>query len=114
MATKKSAPKKATLKKATPKKATSPEASLHTKKTAPKKVKAKKTGTKKSTAKKAIPKEIVIPVDIEETPPPTGDCMCRQKRPHGKFFFFRLLQGRWVQSSTTSFSTKELCEKVNC
>ena len=113
MATKKSAPKKATLKKATPKKATSPEASSHTKKTAPKKVKAKKAGTKKSTSKKAIPKEIIISAEIDETPPP-GDCMCRQKRPHGKFFFFRLLQGRWVQSSTTSFSTKELCEKVNC
>jgi hypothetical protein len=98
MALKKSAAKKAAAKKIIPKKAAS-------KKKAAKKVKPK--------SKKAIPKEIIPKNVIEEVPPP-GDCKCKQKRPNGKFFCFRLFQGRWVQSSLIPFPTKELCEEVNC
>ena len=106
MAVKKPAVKKAAPKKVTPKKAVS-------KKTASKKVKSKKRVTIKTTSKKTIPKEIIFPDEIEETPF-SGDCMCRQKKPNGKFFCFRLIQGRWVQSSTTSFPNRELCEEFNC
>jgi hypothetical protein len=95
MALKKSAPKKASSKKAIPKKAP-----------------IKKTGPAKAKSKKAIPKGIPQNA-IEETSTP-GDCMCKQKRPNGQFFCFRLEQGRWVQSSAVSFPTRELCEEANC
>jgi hypothetical protein len=97
------APKKSAAKKGAVKKAISKKPAL--KKPAPGKVTAK--------SKKAIPKEIMPQSAIEETPP-SGDCMCRQKKPNGKFFSFRLVQGRWVQSSAVPFPTKELCEEVNC
>ncbi|MEP6927146.1 MAG: hypothetical protein ABI834_05890, partial [Ginsengibacter sp.] len=60
-----------------------------------------------------IPKKTIPPVPIEEVLV-SGDCMCKQKRVKGKFFCFRLVQGRWVQSSAVPFPTKELCEEVNC
>jgi len=93
MASKKSAQKKAAQKKAA------------SKKTAPEKVKTK--------SKKEIPKEIIPQSAIEETPV-FGDCMCKQKRPNGKYFCFRLVQGRWVQSSAVPFPTKEFCEEACC
>ncbi|MEP6948192.1 MAG: hypothetical protein ABI863_02910 [Ginsengibacter sp.] len=98
MAIKKSSPKKASPKKAIQKKAA-------LKKAAPVKAKTK--------PEKETQKEIIPASTIEETPAP-GDCMCRQKRPNGKFFSFSLVQGRWVQSSAVPFPTKELCEEANC
>lgn len=96
MATKKAAPKK-----------------IASKKTIPKKAASKKPTPKKTKPKKVILKEIVSVSAMVETPI-SGDCMCKQKKPNGKYFSFRLEQGRWVQSSAVPFSTKELCEEVNC
>ena len=73
----------------------------------------KKTAAKNTAAKKTIPEETIPQGTIEETPA-SGDCMCKQKRPNGKYFCFRLIQGRWVQSSAVPFPTKELCEEANC
>jgi len=100
MAQKKSPAKKTTAKKA-PKK-----------NSAPRKAKAK---TKKVRAKpeKAIPKEIV-PESVTEEILVSADCKCKQKKRNGKFFCFRLVQGRWIQSSAVPFPTKELCEEANC
>lgn len=98
MALKKSPPKKAAPKKAIPKKTAA-------KKTAPKKVKIK--------SKKTAAKKMILQSAIEETPT-SGDCMCKQKRPDGNYFCFRLEQGRWVQSSFIPFPTQELCEEANC
>ena len=98
MALKKAGPKKAAQKKSIPEKAAS-------KKTATKKVKTR--------TKKAIPKKTILPGEIAETPT-TGDCMCKQKRLNGKYFCFRLVQGRWVQSSAVPFPTQELCEEACC
>ena len=98
MASKKAATKKVTTKRSIPKKAAS-------KKPVP--------GKGKTKSKKEIPKEIIPKSPIEETPI-SGDCMCKQKRPNGKYFCFRLVQGRWVQSSAVPFPTQELCEEVNC
>jgi hypothetical protein len=64
-------------------------------------------------SEKTVPKEITPQSKIEETPT-SGDCMCKQKRSGGKFFCFKLVQGRWVQFSAVPFPTKELCEEVNC
>ena len=75
------------------------------KKTVPKKT--------KKTSKKTIPKKTISLNAIEEAPI-SGDCKCKQKRPNGKFFCFRLEQGRWVQSSFVPFPTQELCEEANC
>jgi len=111
MAVKKSAAKKTTTKKAVAKK-TAPKKAA-SKKTAGKGAKSKKNKVAKKVSKKIMPKEIIFPDEVEETPV-SGDCMCRQKRPNGKFFCFRLVQGRWVQSSNTSFPTQELCEEFNC
>jgi hypothetical protein len=106
MATKKSATKKAATKKSVPAKAVS-------KKAAPKPVKTKKSETKKTRSKKAITKKNILRSAIEETPA-SADCMCMQKRPNGKFYSFRLEQGRWVQSSGIPFPTKEVCEDACC
>jgi hypothetical protein len=89
------------------------------KKPAPKKNSAKKPGLKKKAvakaAKKAIKsKKVPKAKPLGDEAPPTGDCMCRQKRPNGKFYAFSLVQGRWIQSSAVPFPTKELCEEVNC
>ncbi|MEO8763658.1 MAG: hypothetical protein ABI416_05195 [Ginsengibacter sp.] len=90
-----------------------------TAKKAAKKAFSKKPASKKTKSKKikthpgnSIPKEIPPP-ETEETPTDT-DCMCKQKRPNGKFFNFKLVQGRWIQASAIPFPTKELCEEVNC
>jgi hypothetical protein len=98
MALKKSVPKKASSKKGIPKKAS---------------IKNPTPAKAKTKSKKAIPKEIV-PQRVIEGPPTTGDCMCKQKKPNGNFFCFRLIQGRWVQSSAVAFPTRELCEEANC
>ena len=68
---------------------------------------------KETDSEKQVPTEIIPKSEIEETPT-TGDCMCKQKKPNGKFFCFKLVQGRWVQSSAVPFPTKGLCEEVNC
>jgi hypothetical protein len=91
MATKKIAPKRAASKKSIP----------------------KKNASKKTKSKEAIPKTIIPQSATEETPA-SGDCMCKQKRPNGKYFCFRLVQGRWVQSSAVPFPTQELCEEACC
>ena len=76
--------------------------------------------SKKSAPKKTAPgsgKEIpeeTTPQSPGEEAPASGDCMCKQKKPNGKFFCFRLVQGRWVQSSAVPFPTKELCEEACC
>lgn len=116
MAAKKSSPKKVSSKKASAKKTV-------TKKTKAKQSVPQKAALKKILkAKKIAPKKIIperdlteiVPPDATEEFPTTGDCMCRQKKPNGKFFCFKLIQGRWVQSSVIPFPTKELCEEVNC
>lgn len=106
MAVKKTAPKKAAPKKSILKKA-------GPKKTALKKVKPGKASTLKTKPGRANPKEIIPQIAMEETPA-SGDCMCKQKRPDGQYYCFRLEQGRWVQSSGVPFPTQELCEEANC
>lgn len=78
------------------------------KKTSAKKASAKKTSPKKKSAKKVIPKPVT-----SAAPKSTG-CKCKQKKPNGKFFCFRMVQGRWVQSSLIPFATKEACEEAMC
>lgn len=106
MSSKKTAPKKIRPKKVIQKKDS-------VKKAAPKKVTAKKSGTKKTKPEKKIPKLIISESAIEQTPT-TEDCLCKQKRRNGQYFYFTLVQGRWVQSSAIPFPTKELCEEANC
>jgi len=79
----------------------------------PDKVSQDETVPKEADSEKEVPKEIIPQSEIEETLT-SGDCMCKQKKPGGKFFCFKLVQGRWVQSSAVPFPTKELCEEVNC
>ena len=104
MATKKSASKKSASKKAVGKKSSRSKGA--TKKSASKKSRPKKT---KAKVKKAVLK-IIMPNDI----PDDVDCMCMQKRPNGKFYNFRLQEGRWVQASAIPFPTKEICEDACC
>jgi hypothetical protein len=86
---------------------------MATKKSAPKKSVPKKAASKKIKTKKASPKKAVFPGDTDEDQT-KGDCKCKQKRPNGSFFCFRLEQGRWVQASAVPFPTRELCEEANC
>jgi hypothetical protein len=104
MATKKSASKKSVSKKAAGKK--SSQSMATTKKSAAKKSRPNKT---KAKVKKAVLK-IIMPTDI----PDAVNCMCMQKRPNGKFYNFRLQEGRWVQASAIPFPTKEICEDACC
>ncbi|MEP6595887.1 MAG: hypothetical protein ABJA71_08060 [Ginsengibacter sp.] len=87
------------------------------KKTIAKKSAAKKS-TGKKTTKKAAPKKNALKRSAAEPPTPEApvktDCMCKQKRPNGNFFCFRLMQGRWVQASGIGFPTKEVCETALC
>jgi hypothetical protein len=105
MATKKSTAKKNTAKKATVKKA------------APKKVATKKAAAKKTKGKaklkKPIPKSI-MPTNAFDGIPDGVDCMCMQKKPGGKFYNFKLQEGRWVQASAIPFPTKKICEDACC
>ena len=105
MATKKSTAKKSEAKKTAAKKA------------APKKVATKKTAAKKTKGKaklkKPIPKSI-IPTNGFDGIPDDVDCMCMQKKPGGKFYNFKLQEGRWVQASAIPFPTKEICEDACC
>ena len=88
-----------------------------TKKTAAKKIAAKKS-TSKKTVTKAAPKKITLKKSAHERAnaeaPVKSDCRCKQKRPNGNFFCFRLIQGRWVQASGIGFPTKEVCEAASC
>ena len=86
---------------------------MASKKSAPQEAAPEEAIPKETDSEKEVPKEIIPQSEIEETPT-TGDCMCKQKKPNGKFFCFKLVQGRWVQSSAVPFPTKELCEEVNC
>lgn len=52
--------------------------------------------------------------EITKSPAINVNCKCIQKKANGNFFCFRLVQGRWVQSSAIPFPTKELCEEANC
>ncbi len=82
-----------------------------------KKVVAKKTASKKiktrAKANQPIPKSI-MPFNAFEGIPDNVDCVCVQKRPNGKFYNFKLQEGRWVQSSAVPFPTKEICEDACC
>ena len=60
----------------------------------------------------ALKRSAPEPATAEE--PVKKDCMCKQKRPNGNFFCFRLIQGRWVQASGIGFPTKEVCEAATC
>lgn len=73
----------------------------------------KKAAKKKAVPKKTIPKKNMFQNRAEEIPADI-DCMCKQKKPNGKFFCFRLVQGRWEQASAVPFPTKELCEEASC
>ena len=87
-----------------------------TKKTTAKKKAATKSPRKKA-PKRAATKKVTLrrPAEPAATEAPAqGDCMCKQKRPNGNFFCFRLVQGRWVQASGIGFPTKEVCEAASC
>ncbi len=105
MATKKSATKKSATKKSPAKKAAAKK--VATKKTAPKKNRGK------AKLKKPIPKSI-MPIDAFDGIPDDVDCICMQKKPGGKFYNFKLQEGRWVQASAIPFPTKEICEDACC
>lgn len=45
---------------------------------------------------------------------PNATCKCMQKKPGGKYYCFKLVQGRWIQSSAIPFVTKEFCEEICC
>lgn len=90
-------------------------------KTSAKKRATKKTATKskvkskvKRAATKRTPSKKSMPGMTTSARPVPSDCKCKQKKPNGKFFCFRLEQGRWVQSSFVPFATKESCEEVMC
>lgn len=82
------------------------------KKKATKKSAAKKT-TKKAASKKGALESSALPEATAEAPAKT-DCMCKQKKPGGNFFCFRLVQGKWVQASAIGFPSKEVCEAATC
>jgi hypothetical protein len=64
----------------------------------------------------AMQDEITSPDETEITKSPAinVNCKCIQKKANGNFFCFRLVQGRWIQSSAIPFPTQELCEEANC
>ena len=87
------------------------------KKISSKKVVAKKTSSKKLKTKARLNKPIskgIMPFNAFEGIPDNVDCVCVQKKPNGKFYNFRLQEGRWVQASATPFPTKEICEDASC
>ena len=95
---------------------------MATKKSAAKKNSAKKTAAKKSAPKKVkekaklkkpIPKSF-MPANAFDGIPDDVDCICIQKKPGGKFYNFKLQEGRWVQASAIPFPTKEICEDASC
>lgn len=100
MATKKSVTKKSPAKKVSPKK-------LAAKKTPSKKLKTK------AKLNKPTPKVASLS-DAFEGIPDDVDCVCVQKKPNGKFYNFKLQEGRWVQALATPFPTKEICEDASC
>lgn len=100
---------------------------MATKKTTSKKSPAKKVSPKKVTAKKTAAKKLqpaakpnkpisksIMPSDAFDGIPDDVDCICVQKKPNGKFYNFRLQEGRWVQASAIPFPTKEICEDACC
>ncbi len=87
-----------------------------TKKASKKVTKQKKVAkkpTKRAATKKVALKRPAPSLATAETPVET-DCKCKQKKPNGNFFCFRLVQGRWVQASGIGFPTKEVCEAALC
>ncbi len=84
------------------------------KRTASKKPASKKTKTKpKAKPVQPILKNIISFNTFEDIPEDV-DCVCIQKKPKGKFYNFRLQEGRWVQASAIPFPTKEICEEACC
>ena len=57
---------------------------------------------------------LAVPEDESHEAPPDTNCKCMQKKPGGKYFCFKLVQGRWTQSSAIPFDTKEFCEEICC
>ncbi|HEY5406624.1 MAG TPA: hypothetical protein VIJ92_06050 [Ginsengibacter sp.] len=90
---------------------------MATKKSTAKKIGAKKTAPKKAKSKTkpaaSIPKAI-MPSDAFDGIPDNVDCICMQKNLNGKFYNFKLQEGRWVQASAIPFPTKEICEDACC
>ena len=60
-----------------------------------------------------MPKSALM-FDAFEGIPDDVDCVCVQKKPNGKFYNFKLQEGRWVQASAIPFPTKEICEDACC
>ena len=71
-----------------------------------------KNTTKRTATKKGSGKRDVQPAATETAA--TKDCMCKQTKPNGNFFCFRLIDGQWVQASGIGFPTKEVCEAAAC
>lgn len=120
MATKKSATKKITAKASPAKKAASKK--ITAKKSPGKKAPSKKTAANKTAlpknkriakVDKPTPKSFMPPDAFNEIPD-DADCICMQKKPGGKFYNFKLQEGRWVQASAIPFPTKDLCEDACC
>lgn len=98
-----------------------PSKKLPAKKTGSKKASAKKSkesknasknvSVKKTTKKKSAPQKTSSEKPLTESFDAT--CKCKQKR-NGKFYCFRLQQGRWVQVSGVPFETQEDCEADCC
>ena len=100
---------------------------MATNKSVTKKSPAKKVSSKKVVAKKTASKKIKTRAKLNK-PTPKGaslfdafegipddvDCVCVQKKPNGKFYNFKLQEGRWVQASAIPFPTKETCEDACC
>ena len=55
-----------------------------------------------------------MPTNAFDEIPDDVDCICMQKKPNGKFYNFKLQEGRWVQASAIPFPTKEICEDACC
>jgi hypothetical protein len=85
-----------------------------------KKKSAKKTSGEKSSTKNNLPNKTARKGVSESSvstptlmPEVVKTCMCRQKR-NGKFYGFKLQQGRWAQVSGIPFETQEECEEACC
>lgn len=125
MATKKSSPakkqpKKTVVKKAVAVKVTVKKVSvkkISIEKSAPENKVAEKGNNKKATIKTtltATTSASIVAINTPQEIPTDTDCMCMQKKPNGNFYNFTLQQGRWVQSSSIPFPTKEACEEACC
>lgn len=115
MVPKKAATKTSPAKKSAPKKVNKKGS---VKKRVVKKAAEKQQAPKKSFTKKPAPpaEEVVtgLPDTLGDAAPASSTCKCKQKKPNGKFFCYKLVQGRWIQSSAIPFPTKQLCEDTCC